>query len=91
MRLTHEQLDFLARFSKAPEARLMLQLLQAKLVERESKLRSAVGEEVYRAQGRALELDELIADISEAQARLTRSAAPLTSAARFRTTQPVTG
>jgi hypothetical protein len=91
MRLTSAQLEFLARFSKAPEARLLVQLLQAKLGDRESKLRTAVGEEVYRAQGRALELDELIADILEAQARLTRSASPLTSAARHQALQTITG
>lgn len=78
MHLSGEQLAFLARFSKTPDGRFLLGVLQAKLAEREQKLRSAVGEEVYRTQGRALELDELIADIIKAEQKLTRSARPVT-------------
>lgn len=91
MRLDNEQLEFLARLAKAPEGRTLLSILQAKLRDRESKLRSTSGEEVHRYQGRALELDELIADITEAQARRTRAAAPLTSGARHGTHPSFTG
>jgi hypothetical protein len=91
MRLDNEQLEFLARLSKAPEGRALLTILQAKLRDRESKLRTTAGEEVYRYQGRALELDELIADIEEAQARRTRAAAPPTSRARFDMHPSLTG
>lgn len=84
MRLSNEQLEFLARLNKAPEGRLLLALLQAKLRECETNLRTKTGEEVYRAQGRALELDELIADITESQARLTRTARPPTSRDPYR-------
>lgn len=43
------------------------------MVEVESKLRTQVGEELYRQQGRAVQLDELIADITEANDKLTVS------------------
>ncbi len=82
MRLDNEQLGFLARLAKAPEGQFLLTILRAKLRDREARLRSTAGEEVHRYQGRALELDELIADIEEAQARQTRAAVPLTSGAR---------
>jgi hypothetical protein len=79
MRLSNEQLVFLARFARSPEGNQLLTILKAKLGDRESKLRTTVGEEVYRTQGRALELDELIADITEAQQRLTRVESAVTS------------
>jgi len=79
MRLDGNDLLFLARFSKLPEGKLFLGLLERKLKEREAKLRTAVGEEVHRQQGRALELDELIADIAQAQDRLNRSGPTRTS------------
>lgn len=91
MRLSNEQLEFLARLNKAPEGPLLLAFLQAKLRERDTALRTATGEEVYRSQGRATELDELIADITQAQARLTRAVAPGTSQVRPGSYQPVTG
>ncbi len=71
MRLSESQLLFLARFSKSPEGKEFLELCKAKLAERDAKLRSAEGAEVHRQQGRALELDEMIADVTEAQAKLT--------------------
>lgn len=79
MHLNGEQLTFLARFSKSPEAAALLGLLRAKLAERDANLRIKVGEEVYRQQGRALELDELIADITQANARLNRGTPTRTS------------
>ena len=89
MRLSTEQLQFLARLSKAPVGLLLLDILRAKLRERDSELRTKTGEEVYRAQGRASELDDLIADITEAQARLTRVARPPTSRVPFDMHQPI--
>ena len=82
MHLTADDLGFLARLSKSPDGRRLVMLLQAKLKEREQKLRRSTGEEVHRDQGRALELDELIADIEQAEQKLTRSASPVTSQAR---------
>lgn len=77
MRLTNDQLAFLGRFAKSPEGRAMLDFLKAKLGERNASLRVESGENIYRAQGRALELDELIADIEGAQSNLTRTQRPV--------------
>jgi len=73
MQLSSAQLGFLARLSKAPDGQLLLELLKARQVERDTSLRRATGEEVLRAQGRALELSEIIADITEAGSRLNRN------------------
>lgn len=78
MHLSGEQLTFLARFSKSPDASPLLGVLKARLAECETKLRTSIGEEVYREQGRALVLDELIASITEAPARLNRAVATAT-------------
>jgi len=72
MRLSSEDLEFLARFAKAPEGRAFLALLAAKLAERDTALRLAVGEEVFRTQGRALELVELIDEVNTAHQKLNR-------------------
>jgi hypothetical protein len=73
MQLSSSQLGFLARLSKSPDGQFLLELLKARLAERDTALRRATGEEVHRNQGRALELSEIIADITEADERLTRS------------------
>lgn len=72
MQLKQEQLQFLERLNKSPDGQFLLQILRAKQSERDAALRTTKGEDVYRAQGRALELDELVADIIEASQRLTR-------------------
>ena len=75
MRLNESQLLFLARFAKSPEGREFLELCRAKLADRDTKLRSTEGAEVHRQQGRALELDEMIADITGAQQKLNTAQA----------------
>jgi hypothetical protein len=79
MQLTGQQLNFLARLSKSPDGQALLQIFQARLAERDAALRRVIGEEVYRNQGRALELSEIIADITEADARLTRNVQSVSS------------
>lgn len=73
VQLSRDQLTFLAALARAPEGKLLMQLLEAKLSEQDAKLRTAVGEEVYRAQGRAQATAELIGDIRDAHTRLTRT------------------
>lgn len=79
MHLSNDDLAFFDRFHKSPDGQYLLRLLQAKLAERDQALRTSTGEEVYRSQGRALELAELIGDITKAQQKLTRSVRPVTS------------
>lgn len=73
MHLSESQLLFLARFAKSPDGREFLELYRAKLAEVEGKLRTQAGEDLYRQQGRAIQLDELIADITGANDKLTVS------------------
>lgn len=79
MHLNGTQLQFLSRLSKTPDGLMLLQVLQAKLAESDAKLRSANGEEVYRAQGRAQAFAEMIGDITSADDKLTRNASSGTS------------
>ena len=74
MHLNGTQLQFLSRLSKTPDGLMLLQVLQAKLAESDAKLRSAIGEEVYRAQGRAQAFAEMIGDLTSADDKLTRNA-----------------
>ena len=82
MHLNGETLDFLARFSKSPDGQFLLKWLEARLDDRDTKLRIANGEEVHRQQGRALELVELIDDIVSAHSKLNRPAPIRTSGFR---------
>lgn len=75
MQLTTDQLLFLARLSKSPEGRtLVTNYLEPKLAEADGKLRTARGEDIFRAQGAATALAELIADIASADKKLTQAA-----------------
>ncbi len=82
MRLDNDDLAFLARLSKSPDGRRLLQMLQAKQAECNDKLRTTTGEEVLRWQGRALAVDEMIADIAQAEQKLTRNPPSATSRTR---------
>jgi hypothetical protein len=73
MHLTRESLEFLARFAKSPEGIRFKAVLEGKLADVSKDLRSLAGEQIYRAQGKALMLDELLADLNDAQTRLNRS------------------
>jgi hypothetical protein len=82
MRLSSTQLQFLARIAMTPDGKVLVDLLQALLRERDAKLRTSTGEEVFRQQGRALEIAELIDDFTQSQKRLERAVSPQTSAVR---------
>lgn len=76
MSLNREDLDLLRRLAKTPDGKALVLILEKKLSERDEKLRTATGEELYRAQGRAQELAELLSDIAEADTRLKRTTPP---------------
>jgi hypothetical protein len=65
MRLTSEDLEFLARFAASPDAKKLCEILRADLKDTEMKL--------YRQQGHAQRLDKLLADIEGASMKLVRS------------------
>ena len=76
MRLSSADLLFLARFSKSPDGQALLKILEAKLAEVHAGLRTHDGTALYRDQGRAQQLDEIMSDITEATARLDRAQPP---------------
>lgn len=84
MVLSTDELTFLARFAKSPDAKALVSILQGKLGDVEGKLRRAEGAEMHRCQGRAQQLDELLADIRDAEMRLHTSTAQSTASRRFR-------
>lgn len=69
MTLTSEQLHFLARFWKSPEGKFLVSMYEAELAEVDVKLRRAVGEDVYRLQGQASQLEEMIGRIKTADSK----------------------
>jgi hypothetical protein len=78
MHIGEDSLLFLARFARSPDGRALVEtILKPLLAESDAKLRTASGEEVYRFQGEARRVDELIKLITEAQQKLTRKQAPL--------------
>lgn len=72
MALTTGELEALRRFSRVPEGRLWVAMLEKKLAEADAKLRTATGEDLYRKQGRAQQLEELIAEVTQAEQTLNR-------------------
>jgi hypothetical protein len=71
MTLTSDQLLFLARFSKSPEGKFLVSMYEAELAEVDGKLRKAVGEDIYRLQGRASQIEEMIDRIKTAERKAT--------------------
>lgn len=82
MQYTHADLEFLRRFAAGPEGKAFVELLQRNLAEADKRLRSAIGEDVLRSQGRAQLLAELIVDVTEAEKRLKRADTTRGSVAR---------
>lgn len=81
MRLTAQQLEFLARLGKSPEGQLLQAMVKAESDDVNVQLRTLAGEHLYRAQGKATFLDDfakhLAAPIFQPQ---LRSAKPLPTA-----------
>lgn len=72
MQLQQADLEFLRRFTRMPEGRVWLELLQRNLAETDAKLRSAVGDDLLRTQGRAQFLADLIDRVQRADEALER-------------------
>jgi len=58
MRLDASQLPFLSRLGKSPDGQQLLALIQAEIVESNSRLRQLSGDFLLREQGKAVYLDE---------------------------------
>jgi hypothetical protein len=72
MPLTKEDLNGLARFARLPEGQLFVGLLEKRLAEHDKTLRTARGEDIFRAQGAAQAVEQIIKDITQAPTNLQR-------------------
>lgn len=70
--MTNAQLADLARFGRLPEGKVFVDFVKMRLAHHDAQTRIATGEEVYRSQGRAQALDEVIKMIEGAEANLAR-------------------
>lgn len=77
MALTQPELQALRRFTQLPEGRLILSVLGERLAMADEKLRRLHGDDLYRMQGRALELEELITLLTTAGDSLNRQEQPV--------------
>lgn len=73
MKLLTTDLDFLRRFSRTPEGRQWLDILQRNLAENDVRLRTTIGDELLRTQGRSQLLAELIDQVEKAEEALARA------------------
>lgn len=61
MHLDNHQLALLERFAKTPEGQMVVQVMTERLTATDKDLRSLTGEALFRAQGKAQELDQMLA------------------------------
>jgi len=74
LQLREEQVEFLARLNKSPEGQALLAILNMLQGELDAALRKARGEDIYRAQGAAEQVDVIISMLTTAQLKLERRA-----------------
>ena len=86
MALDLVDLEALRRYARSPEGRGLVLILEKKLRESDLKLRELLGEHLIRQQGRSLQLQELIDDLTKAEQRLERQEPSRTRKATW--TQP---
>lgn len=60
---TATDLDILRRIAQTPEGRLLAQVFQSRLDELDRINRRAIGDNLIRGQGRALELEEILTEL----------------------------
>ncbi len=70
MNLTGDELATLDRVARSPDGQQLIALLQRRLAEHDAECRHADGNEIYRAQGRAQDLELLLDDLKGAGQRL---------------------
>jgi hypothetical protein len=66
---TEQELATLRRLAQAPEGRLLVRVLQDRLVETDKTNRRAIGESLIRGQGRAQEIEDLLDLLGFTEAR----------------------
>lgn len=74
MRLDSTELDMLRRFARLPEGERWVAILKRNLAETDVRLRTAIGDDLLRTQGKAQLLAELISQVVEAEEKLEKPA-----------------
>ena len=74
MKLDSTDLDVLRRFACLPEGERWVKILQRNLAETDVRLRTAIGEDLLRTQGKAQLLAELLSQVTGAGEKLERAA-----------------
>lgn len=64
--------QFLERLGKSPEGRQLQALLELEVIETNEKLRKLSGDDLMRAQGKAIYLDEILAKLNPPPSQLLR-------------------
>ena len=70
MRFDKSQLQVLEHLNSRPEGQLLVEMLRGKEAELVARMRTATGEEVFRAQGRLQEVAEWITALTTASKAL---------------------
>lgn len=60
---TPTDLEVIRRFGGSPEGRLVVSLFQSRLVDLDKRNRRAIGDDLIRGQGRAIELEEILSEL----------------------------
>lgn len=68
--LTEQEIATLVRLNAGIDGHVLSGLLERRLAEVEKTLRTTEGAEMHRAQGRAIELEQLIADLFGARKKM---------------------
>jgi hypothetical protein len=66
MQLDESDRTFLMRFTRSPDGQVLQRLLRAERTRYDTRLRGARGEDIFRAQGAANAIDELIVELERA-------------------------
>lgn len=74
MKLDSTDLDVLRRFACLPEGERWVKILQRNLAETDVRLRTAIGDDLLRTQGKAQLLAELLSQVTGAGEKLERAA-----------------
>jgi len=73
MKLDSTDLEVLRRFACLPEGERWVKILQRNQTETDVRLRTAIGDDLLRTQGKAQLLAELISQVTEAEKKLDRA------------------
>lgn len=68
--LTEIELQVMSRLASGPDGQILIEALKKRLADRDAQLRKLDGPDLHRAQGRAVEIAELLDDLTGARKKL---------------------